>query len=77
MSLATERTLATIERQVFRMPRESCEMFAARLEIMIPDLRFKARERYPNRRVRVVTDFAADGKSAIIKVSTLKNRDEL
>lgn len=77
MSLATERTLATIERQVFRLPRESREMFATRVDHMLPDLRFVARERYPARRVRVVVRFAADDKTATIHVSTLKNRDEL
>jgi hypothetical protein len=77
MPLATERTLATIERVLYRLPRESAEMFSARVDHMLPDLRFIARERYPARRIRVVVDFTVDGKTATIHVSTLKNRDEL
>lgn len=77
MTLATERTLATIERLVYRLPSESREMFSTRVDHMLPDLRFIARERYPARRVRVVVRFDDAGKTATIQVSTLKNRDEL
>ena len=77
MPLATERTLATHERIVYRHPRESREMFAARIDHMLPELRYIMRCQYPNRRVRATVHFAADDKSASVQVSTLKNREEL
>jgi len=77
MPLATERTLATHERIVYRLPRESREMFAARIDHMTPELRYILRCQYPGRRVRTVVHFSEDGKSASVRVSTLKNRDEL